>query len=341
MLRTITVGKYRISLGALLFCAGVAFWIGNMLLRTGGAGFASLLSSLYFLVLLVLVLSGTRTITIARLAGFYCLGGAMMSVMWLVAYEFTAVGAERFVSRTVFVPLMEETLKLAPVALFLWRQRNARLWTLGAGDVLLMAAASGSGFALVEDAYIRLHGSSWETPIGWLPVAAMSGDHLAAGHGIWTGLAGATLGLALLWRNGGKARYVLAASGWVWSVLDHISNNYAAGLSIRHDDPLHDFLLTIGGHGFFALEFFFAAVVIAIVADLYVIYATLPLGFELAAPSRLRLNAVQAWWAATLERRKLAYLVFRTRATAGRRRAQLLISGALMHQMLIRASARG
>jgi RsiW-degrading membrane proteinase PrsW (M82 family) len=340
MLRTIAVGRYRISLGALLFCAGVTFWIGNMLLRTGGAGFSALTSSLYFVFLLVLVTSGTRTITIARLTGFYCLGGAMMSAMWLVAMEFTALEGTRYIGREVFVPFMEETLKLAPVAFFLWRQRNSRLWTLGASDVLLMAAASGAGFALVEDAYLRLHGASWTTPIDWLPVASISGDHLVAGHGIWTGLAGATLGLALLWRRLGKARYALAASGWLWSVLDHISNNYAAGLSMRHDDPLHDFLLTVGGHGYFAVEFFFAALAVAIVADFYVIYATLPLGFLPPAPFRFTVEALPTWWTATLERRKFAYLVFRTRATVGRRRAQLLINGALMHQMLIGAAVR-
>lgn len=337
MLKTIAVGKYRISFRAVLFCAGVTFWIGNMLLRTGGAGWSALSNSLYFLFLLLLVTSATRTMPIGRLAGFYCLGGAMMSLMYLVALEFVAMEGARYVNRDVFVPFMEETLKLAPVAFFLWRQRNSRLWTLGASDVVLMAAASGAGFGLVEDAYLFLHGGNSATPIDWLPLARMDGDHLFAGHAIGTGLAGATLGLALLWRRLGKARYVLAASGWLWSLLDHISNNYAAGLSIRHDDPLHDFLQTIGGQGFYTLYFFFAAVVVAIVSDYYVIHATLPLGLQPAAPLRLTLKGLRAWWSARLELRKLAYMMLRTRSESGRRRVELLISGSMMHRLLIRA----
>jgi RsiW-degrading membrane proteinase PrsW (M82 family) len=340
VLRTVPLGKYRISLGALLFCGGVTFWLGNMLLRTGGSGFAALTSSLSCLFLLLLVTSGTRTMTVARLAGFYCLGGAMMSVMYLVAMEFVAMEGARYIDRNVFVPIAEETLKLAPVAFFLWRLRDSRLWTLGASDVVLMAATSGAGFALIEDAYLRLNGERWDTPIDWLPVASISGDHLVAGHGIWTGLAGASVGLALLWRGLGKARYLLAASGWLWSVLDHISNNYAAGLSLRHDDPLHDFLLTIGGHGYFTIYFFFAALAVAIVTDLYVVYATLPLGFVPRAPLRVTVAGLRAWWATTLERRKLAYLVFRTRSVSGPRRAGLLIRGALIRHVLIGAPVR-
>jgi len=339
VLRTIPIGKYRISIGALIFCAGVTVWIGNMLLRTGGSGFAALTSSLYFLFFLVLVTSATRTMTIGRLAGFYCLGGAMMTAMYFIALEYTAMEGDRYFSRILFVPFMEETLKIAPVAFALWRWRNSRFWTLGASDVVLMAAASGAGFGLVEDAYIRLHTGSWEAPIGWLPVASITGDHLVGGHAIWTALAGGTLGLALLWRRLGKARYALAASGWVWSLLDHISNNYAAGLSIRHDDSLHDFLQTIGGNGYYTISFFVAAVALAIAADLYAVYVAIPMSVRTTAPLRFAPGAIGSWWTATLERRKLAYLTFRTRREPGRQRAQLLINGALMHQMLIRGPA--
>jgi len=338
VLRTIAAGNRRISLGALLFCAGLTFWIGNMLLHTGGAGFAALSTSMLFLIALLLVTCVTRTTRIGRLAGFYCLGGTMMSVMYLVALAIGTVEPNIDAPvRQFLVPFMEETLKLAPVAFILWRQRNAQLWTLGASDVLLMAAASGAGFGLVEDAYIRMHNGGWQSPVEWLPLAHVYGDHLSVGHGTWTSIAGATLGLALLWRRGGRARYVLAAGGWFWAFLDHSANNY----SVARSGPSVDLLQAINGHGYFSVAFFFAAVVVVVAADLYVVHGTLPLNLQSASRFRLGLKAIGAWWIATLERRKLAYLMFHARAETGPRRAELLINGALMHYALTTAPAGG
>jgi len=336
--RTVTVGKYRISLGALLFCGGLTFWIGNMLLRTGGAGFTALWASLYYLLLLLLVASATRTMTLGRLTGFFCLGGTMMSLMYVLTLVLGAIAPRTLAStRPFLVPFLEETIKLAPVVLTLWLWRNSRLWTRGATDVLLMAAASGAGFGLVEDAYIRMHQGNWQSPFGWLPVAAVYGNHYVVGHQIWTTLAGATLGLASLWRRGGAARYALAASGYLWSMLDHSANNLGrvtSGFGV-------DFMTAVDGNGSFTIPFLFIALVAVVVADLYAIHGTLPIDVQPAMRLSFSLKALGAWWTGTLERRKLAFLVFRTRSETGRLRAKLLISGVLMHQRLGGARARG
>lgn len=335
MTRMVTLGSYRMSLKALLFCAAVTFWIGNMLLRTGGAGFTALWTTLFFLLLLTLVTSATRTMTIGRLAGFYCLGGAMMSLMYLLALVLGDIAPTLLAStRWFLVPFLEETLKLAPVAFVLWRWRNTRLWTLGASDVLLMAGTSGAGFGLVEDAYIRMHQGNWHSPFAWLPVAAVYGNHYVVGHDIWTALAGATLGLALLWRHGGRARYALGASGFLWSLLDHSANNFgrvSSGLGVH-------FLTALDGNGSFTIPFLFLAVAAVVALDAYIVYGTM--NVRPAAPANVTRDGIAAWWAAELERRKLAYLAFRTRSETGRRRAQLLISGALMHRRLV-SGARG
>jgi RsiW-degrading membrane proteinase PrsW (M82 family) len=322
----------------LIFWAGVIFWIGNTVVRTGSAGFTALWSSLLFLAEMVVITSATRTIRLNQLAALYCWGGAMMSVVWLIDYGFTILQPDHHsVSRNVFTPFLEESLKFAPVLFFLWRQRRARLWSMGASDILLLAAASGAGFGLVEDAFIQHHFGLWR-PVSWLPTTAILGTGLTVGHQTWTALAGIALGLALLWRPRKPFVYLLGASGFLWSMLDHFRNNF----SVDRSGFIVTFLNFVGAHGWNTLYLFTLGVILVVASDLYVVRGTLSRSPELKIPPLSGgLQGINRAWRFLLRRRELAYLMFKSRQLTGRHRAELILRGNAIDQSLAWFHYRG
>jgi RsiW-degrading membrane proteinase PrsW (M82 family) len=316
----------------LIFWVGVTFWIGNMIVHTGSSGTAALWASLYFLTEMVVITSATRTITLDLVAAVYCLGGAMMGVMWLISLVFTSfVPSPDAVSRQFFVPIMEESLKLAPVVFILWRHRASRLWTMGASDILLMGAASGAGFQLVDEAYIRVALGPLRT-LEWFPLTRINGATLTVGLGTWTALAGATLGLALLWRPRRPIFQLLAGGGLLWSIIDHSHHNYGVdrrGVSV-------DLFNFVTGHGWIAFYLFVLAVILVVASDLYVVHGTLSSSPELKMPSMSGgLKGVNRVWCFLLRRRELAYLMFKSRHVSGRPRAELILQAYALDQSLV------
>jgi RsiW-degrading membrane proteinase PrsW (M82 family) len=302
-------GGLRIPIRVWLFLAGVTFWIGYMILYTGVYGIAELSASLSFVTELVIITSATRTITIDRVAAFYCWGGTVMTVSWLISSVFTSfVPSPDAFSRQFFVPFLEESLKFSPVAYLLWRGRRSRFWGMGASDIMLLGAASGAGFGLVEEAYFHLALGPTRA-VDWFPLSRINGPTLTVGHSTWTGLAGATLGLALLWRPRKPLNYLLAGSGLLWSIIDHSHHNYGvdrSGISV-------DLFNFVTGHGWLSLYFFVIAVILVLATDLNVILRTLP------ALPQLRIPLAGTWsspkgalsvWNFILTKRSLAFASF-------------------------------
>jgi len=304
--RSIRIAGRQIPLRVCLFWGGATLWIGNMFVQTGSFGVTELRASLFFIVELIVVTSATRTIRLGLVARTYCLGGAMMSVMWLVSYVFTSfVPDPDAVSRQFFVPFLEEFLKLAPVLFFLWRGRKSSSWTMSASDVMLLGAASGAGFGLVEEAYF--HQAVGPTlALDWFPLTRINGVTLTVGHSTWTALAAATLGFALVWRPRRPILYFLAMSGILWSFLDHSHHNYA----IDRRGFTVDFFNFITGHGWLSLYFFVLAALAVIVGDLYVELKVLPPLPELKISASSPLpgnNRATSVWKAVLTKRSLAF----------------------------------
>ena len=244
--------------------------------------------------------------------------------------------APDYPAKAFVIPPMEETLKLAPVLWILWRGRKARAWSIGVTDVMLMGAASGARFALVEDAYIR-HAVGWTAHVAWLPITELSGGRLIVGHAIWTALAGMMVGWALLLRNRGMLAIGVGICGYVWSILDHAANNDAVHVS----DWSAKLLNGITGYGWISMYLFVIGLIAAIAMDLYIIHKARPPLPELKLSSLgSPRGRVKAFWAMMIEQRMLAFLIFQYRRASEAKRAEISAFAApLHHSMLQRQSS--
>jgi hypothetical protein len=201
-----------------------------------------------------------------------------------------------------------------------------------------MGAASGGGFGLVEEAYFHLHYGPTRA-LDWLQLTRINGPTLTLGHSTWSALAGATLGLALLWRPRKPLNYFLAGSGLLWSIIDHSHHNYGidrTGFSV----DLFNFLT---GHGWLSLYFFVLA---AVSTDFYAVRGLL------ASRQQLRLqggkppeafgqgNGFRGLWAFFVQRRALAYVLFRCQRASGPFKEILARHATLLeHRLLPRKTA--
>jgi RsiW-degrading membrane proteinase PrsW (M82 family) len=325
-LGTFSLQQRRFSGRQLLALAGVAFWLVMMLVYTGAEGLVALWTALVFLASLVALTSATRTVSIRKVISLFLLGGFTMGLAHFVAQFLNHSALRDFT-----VPPMEEMFKIAPVLFVLWRGRRSTTWTLGVTDVMLLATASGVGFGMVEDAYIR-HNHGWPAHIDWLPLTEITGGRLIVGHGIWTALAGITLGLALLLRSRRELAIGLGASGFLWSALDHIANNFG----VNQGGAFGNFLNGITGQGWVTFYLFVVGVVITIGFDLYIIHGQLPKFPEFKLP-RLQggLSGLKTMWAFLVDRRAMAYVLFRYRRASGIARAELACFGAYIDQALV------
>ncbi len=315
----VRIGKNVYPVRLIVAVGGAALWLGTMLVETGTGGIAAIWTNLLFLIPLVAICSATRTVSLRELVSLCFIGGFMMGVVLLVG----PVNPTSSVGRFLMPPLLEESCKISPVLFLLWRWRKSRLWTLAASDVLLMAAASGGGFGLVEDAYIR-HRFGWPAQLDWLPVTEIIGGRIIAGHAIWTALAGLTIGLSLLLRNRRPIAAAVAASGFVVSVLDHIANNYGFGSRVG----FAGFMNAIAMQGYLVIYLLFLGLVAVLAADLYVVHKTLPRLPELSLPSAVR--DFPRKWAFSVQKRALAHAVFNYRRSTGLERAEAITMAALL-----------
>jgi RsiW-degrading membrane proteinase PrsW (M82 family) len=312
----------RISARQLVFWTGAGFWVLLLLWSTGPAGIRALRNELVFLAGLIVLSSATRSVNIREVASLFFLGGFTMGLAYLLSPVLPSYPLRDFVA-----PPIEEFLKIAPVLYVLWRWRTTRTWTLGVTDVLLMAAASGAGFSLVEDAFIR--GSPG---VSWLPTTVLHGNNLDAGHAIWTAVAGATIGFALFFREKKVPALALGASGFVVAVFDHIQHNYG----VDSHGAFERSMQFVAGNGWAFIDVFVVLVVAAVLFDLYVTLGTLPRVPELKLPPfGGNLENLKAQWAFLVGRRALAYLLFRYRRASGPARAKLARLAAMLDQSLV------
>jgi RsiW-degrading membrane proteinase PrsW (M82 family) len=299
---TIQVGTRAIPLWLAATVAGAATWLGIMLVDTGSEGLDALWTAAAYLAPLILAGSLSRTVSLRNLATVTLAGGFMLGVALLAIKGFEAFDDDPASTlRDFAVPLLEESLKLAPVLLFLWIGRHGRTWTLGATDLLLLGAAAGAGFGLVEDAYIRDR-FGWNDQVSWLPIAEINGGRVIAGHALWTSLASLAIGYGLLLRCRGAIALAAALAGLAWSVFDHAANNYAAG----HESSAAERLQSITGDGWLTIWAVVLGGIAAIAIDAAIQRRTIRSVEALAPPG----GFTRETWAYRLAHRALAVGAF-------------------------------
>jgi RsiW-degrading membrane proteinase PrsW (M82 family) len=132
-----------------------------------------------------------------------------------------------------YVPVVEEVLKAAPIALFVIlaaRNRSARPAALDYG---LLGFVSGTGFALIEDAVYGRAAGRWDAvpplsgifPSMDITAGFVSQGQVVAGHAIWTGFVGLGLGFGLLYQRRWRFAWVAIPATLALSVLEHCLAN--------------------------------------------------------------------------------------------------------------------
>jgi RsiW-degrading membrane proteinase PrsW (M82 family) len=308
---TVRFGQTQAPLRLVITAGGATVWLVTLLVGTGSHAIDAITTNLLLVAGLLALASFSRSVSVRELVSLVFAGGAMLLVAWVVVEVFEASGVKSGQPERPFVvAMLEEPIKLLPVAFILWSGRRSRTWSMGATDILLMCAASGAGFALFEDSFIR-EKAGWGGSISWLPPAEDLGAHgVIAGHAIWSALAGATLGMALLLRNKERRLAIgLALCGIGWAIFDHFGNNYS---NIRHDS-LNDLLRGVSADGHVTIWLFVIAVIGAIAADLHVLHRSgLPQPPEVA-PIKAGAGTLLKAWAYTLDRRALAFAAHQLR----------------------------
>ncbi len=220
-------------------------------------------------VLEVLLLTAV-TRSVGLRAGLLALawGTSVVATLTVVAgMALNAVGIEMTdsVGNTIIVPLIEETLKLLPVALVSWMIGRWRLSLLNLSDLLLLGVMSGAGFGMVESSYFEaVRTGERYAPhllgLNLLPTAWGQAGYL--GHGAATGFIALAFGAGLyLRRTRGGATWWWAApvAAFTWVLVEH-------GLANAYINSGSRALLVLGG-GRITPWLFFAAVVTAISID--------------------------------------------------------------------------
>ncbi|HEY9871406.1 MAG TPA: PrsW family glutamic-type intramembrane protease [Candidatus Obscuribacterales bacterium] len=315
---TVTVAGKPVPRHLLLVLVGAAWWLGLMVIRTGASGLASIADALWVMGLFVVAGSLTRTVSIRQLFVMFLYGGFMMGISVVLAKLVGAMVSGNRGLEALMVPTMEQVLMLVPPAVLLWKGRKSWLWCLGATDVFLLALASGLGFEMVENAYIRAAGR-WASPlIPWFPLSITSGDrihgeHLFNGHALWSGLTGLAVGMALLLRSRGRLAWALGGAGFVLGLLDHIALDYRAAVGAN---ALEGLLSLLTARGYVVLGLFFVGLLVALFADGSVIYGSVPADVR-ERLRRLRLPLGSGAWGWMLTCRELAFAAFQAGKCSG------------------------
>jgi RsiW-degrading membrane proteinase PrsW (M82 family) len=229
----------------------------------------------FVLVMLALTIA-TRSITwrmslVALSLGLGVAGPAMVAIGWALARAGLDI-SESNAADWALVPILEECVKLLPLAYLAWMYGRKSRLTLNPSDWLLAGCAAGAGFAMVENAQLvqhdagvlrdmaRQYGPSWLVPGAW-------GAAGYAGHAAATGLIAAGIGFSRSLGREARARgrsltpsRVALVAPFAWVTAEHVLAN------------LH---VTTGSNATFALGngrltpwIFLAAVLVIIAGDL-------------------------------------------------------------------------
>ncbi|MDQ1486887.1 MAG: hypothetical protein QOJ62_2580 [Actinomycetota bacterium] len=168
----------------------------------------------------------------------------------------SSLGAGSVLATSVWVPLTELLSQLLPAIVLVVLVMRGRARRMSALDLMLIGAWSGAGFALYEDTQFGRGGVHWSAGVPFsLLFPSESASHggtsmLIAGHAVWAGLAGLSLGVAILYRKRFKNAWLVAPIGVGVVLLEHAAVNGLSAVTSGGSTPLLEKLvvvLTLGG----------------------------------------------------------------------------------------------
>jgi len=246
-----------------------------------------------FMLTFIILTSFTRSISLTRVFGFFLLGASLAPLLsLLLSYPFQlALGSQNDIVGDVFVPIIEESIKVLPLLVLVVTPRSRLRNASGLSDFLLIGAALGGGFNLTED---LLRGWDWSRmltlragphigPLFLFPTLDQQTGiygrdipllpNVYLGHGAAIALVGLCLGFALLYGRSGIRRllWLMPLFAWGWVIWDHMFFNLSSQHALQGwQDTLS---LVFGLHGNLAPWVLFVLVILAIILDVLVLTA--------------------------------------------------------------------
>lgn len=325
----VPVGASKVPVRWIIMWIGIGGWLAVTIVCTGApTAITALALNISFLIGLFLIGGFTRSIPIRTIGLMFFSGAVMMGVAALAEQAFIVPAIAPM--RMLITPLIEETLKMVPILIFLFRGRKFSTWTLGVTDVLIMGAASGTGFAFVFDAF-KHSNTAWSHHLQWLPTADyVNWTYLVSGNAVWTAIAGGALGITLMLMHDRKSAFLVALAGFAYAVLDH-----TAAANFNSTNPmLANFFLMVTGKGFATPYVLIAVVVTALLLDTWVKLRWFPKASEFKLPKRGdSTSGLGGLWDFILDRRRLANANFRRIHQVGNSQASMAV--AILSQSLI------
>lgn len=292
-------GQASMRLTLVIF--GLCLWIGLAFVQTGSSTIAALAFNLAVLITLFLASSLTRTVSAVQLASLFFAGGVAMGVAGLLG---KTIGLQpNQWANELITAFVEDVVRLAPLAVTLFISRRFSIWTWCATDLILLGAASGAGFAFIEDAFAHRN-MNWVGQVPWCPTMMMLDGRLIAGHLFWSALAGAGLGLGLLLRSRGKLALYIPIILIAVTMIDH----FALHMWTARRDLLSSTFNFVVGYGYAVPLLFVVAFVAAQSAELAILKQAWRRFVELRV-HKVKIG-IMALWQFVLDARRFSYALF-------------------------------
>jgi RsiW-degrading membrane proteinase PrsW (M82 family) len=204
------------------------------LTTTGGSGkfVADLVAELWPLVLLAVAASAVRTLSWRVYAGAGLTGFlAVTALSRVIDQPILDHLGDSTGFAAGWAPLTEEILKSLPVVAFVAfavRRKGARP---SAADIVLIAASTGAGFALYEDALAGRGGTHFSAvpPLSLILPSMEKSSVILPGHLVWTGLIGLGLAIALLYRGQHRFAWLALPVAAAVALGEHAGGNGSLG----------------------------------------------------------------------------------------------------------------
>jgi hypothetical protein len=190
----------------------------------------------FVLGLMLLLTSGSRTVSLGTLGIFWLLGvWGVFIVTYLVQKELVSIFGADIDGEFVIVwmsTFADEALKFASIAIFfLLALRAGRQPSMS--DGMLLGFVVGAGVAFQEDGHvgnILLSGDGWGAAKPWstvFPTVSPLDSYFALNHALWAALSGLGIGAAVMFRHWRWA-WPIALVGPLLAVTNHVMANHFA-----------------------------------------------------------------------------------------------------------------